>query len=119
MVKKGEYLVGDGGVMVEQFWKDNGNRVLAITAAIGAGAAALLLVKGFFDAKKRKKIEAEVASVNLNQFVEGAMELGEDHGGEEVAGVAEKLAGEVEHPELADALSAVSMIAGESKRRKG
>ncbi|MBI2310839.1 hypothetical protein HYU90_03420, partial [Candidatus Collierbacteria bacterium] len=92
MTKGKEIIVGSGGVKVEQFWKDNGNKVLAVTVGVGAGAAALLLVKAFFDAKRRRKIEAEAASVNMAQFVEEAKELGEDNGHDLVAEVAEELA---------------------------
>ncbi len=28
-----EIVVGSGGVRIERFWKDNGNKVLAVTAA--------------------------------------------------------------------------------------
>lgn len=111
-------IVGDAGVMVDQFWKDNGNKVLAITAVIGAGAAAILLVKAYFDLRRRKKIEEAVTAINAGLFVEEARELGEDHGADEVSRVAAELAKTVEEPALADALSAVSTIAGESLRMR-
>jgi hypothetical protein len=113
-----EIIVGSGGVKVEQFWKDNGNKVLAVTAAVGAGAAALLLVKAFFDAKRRRKIETEVAVVSIPQFVEVARELGEDNGHELVAAVAGELAEQAGGGELSEALGAVAAIAFEKSGKK-
>ncbi len=113
-----EIIVGSGGVRIERFWKDNGNKVLAVTAAVGAGAAALLLVKAFFDARRRRKIEAEVASVNMAQFVEEAKELGEDEGPELVAEVAEELAAQAGGGELSEALGAVAALASEKTGKR-
>jgi len=118
MGKGKEIIVGSGGVRIEQYWKDNGNKVLAVTAAVGAGAAALLLVKAFFDAKRRRKIEAEAASVNIAQFVEEAKELGEDNGHGLVAEVAEELAAQAGGGELSEALGAVAAIASEKSGKK-
>lgn len=118
MAKAKEVVYGSSGVLIEQFWKDNGNKVLAVTTAVGAGAAALLLVKAYFDARRRKKIEASAASVNMPQFVEGAKELGEDNGHETVAAVAEQLAMQVGGGELSEALGAVAAIASEKSGKK-
>ena len=116
MAKEKAVIVADGGVGIEQFWKDNGNKVLALTAAVGAGAAALFLVKAFFDARRRRKILGESVVVNLGQFVETAVELGEDHGQDVVAAVAKELAGEVNDGELSEALAAVAAIASEKRK---
>lgn len=118
MAKGKEVIVGSGGVIVEEFWKDHGNKVLAVTAAVGAGAAALLLVKAFFDARRRKKIEASAVLVNMAQFVEEARELGEDNGHELVATVAEELAEQAGGGELSEALGAVAAIASEKSGKK-
>jgi len=118
MAKAKEIIVGSGGVRIEQFWKDNGNKVLAVTAAAGAGAAALLLVKAFFDARRRRKIEAEAASVNMAQFVEEARELGEDNGHDLVAEIAGELADQAGEGELSEALGAVAAIASEKSGKK-
>lgn len=118
MAKAKEVIVGSGGVRIEQFWKDNGNKVLAVTAAVGAGAGALLLVKAFFDARRRRKIEAEIAVVSIPQFVEEARELGEDNGHELVAAVAEELAAQAGGGELSEALGAVAAIASEKSGKK-
>lgn len=115
---KGEVITGDGGVQIEQFWKDNGNKALTIAAVVGAGAGALLLVKLYFDRRRRKKVEEDLAAINADMFVEEARELGEDHGADEVSIVAAALAQTVEEATLADALYAVSTIAGESKRMR-
>lgn len=115
---KGEVIVGSSGVLIEQFWKDHSNKVLAATAAVGAGAGALLLVKAFFDARRRRKIEAEIAVVSIPQFVEEARELGEDNGHELVATVAEELAVQAGGGELSEALGAVAAIASEKSGKK-